>query len=66
MVLAIPHHLNFHQFDQIKVAHDQILRTFIKSMEIKVALDQILRTFIKSVEIKVARYQIGGNLGGGE
>ncbi len=66
MVLTIPRHLNFHQFDQIKVAHDQILHTFIKSMKIKVARDQILHTFIKSVEIKVARYQIGGNLGGVE
>ncbi len=45
---------------------DQILCTFIKSMEIKVARDQILRTFIKSVEIKVAPYHIGGNLGGME
>ncbi len=51
MVLTVPRHLNFHQFDQIKVAHDQILRIFIKSMEIKVARDQILRTF-----------KIGGNL----
>ncbi len=48
------------------MAHDQILRTFIKSMEIKVARDQNLRTFIKSVENKVARDQIGGNLGGVE
>jgi hypothetical protein len=48
------------------VAHDQILRSFIKLVEIKVALDQILRTFIKSVENKVAHDQIGGNLGGVE
>jgi hypothetical protein len=48
------------------VALDQILRTFIKSVEIKVALDQILRTFIKSVENKVVRDQIGGNSGGVE
>ncbi len=48
------------------MALDQILRTFIKSVEIKVALDQILRTFIKSVENKVVRDQIGGNSGGVE
>ncbi len=41
MVLTIPRHLNFHQFDQIKLALDQVLRTFIKSVEIKVSPDQI-------------------------
>jgi hypothetical protein len=41
MVLTIPRHLNFHHFDQIKVAHDQILSTFIKSVEINVARYQI-------------------------
>ncbi len=41
VVLTVPRHLNFHQFDQIKVALDQILRTFIKSVENKVARDQI-------------------------
>ncbi len=46
------------------MARDQILRTFIKSMEIKVVHDQILRTFIKSIENKVAHDQISGNLGG--
>ncbi len=41
MVLTIPRHATlFHQFYQIKVALDQILRTFIKSVEIKVARDQ--------------------------
>jgi hypothetical protein len=37
MALTIPRHLNFHRFDQIKVAHYQLLQTFIKSVEIKVA-----------------------------
>jgi hypothetical protein len=41
VVLTIPCHLNFHQCDQIKVALDQILCTFIKSVEIKVARYQI-------------------------
>ncbi len=41
VVLTIPRHLHFHQFDQIKVALDQILRTFLKSVEIKVAHYQI-------------------------
>jgi hypothetical protein len=41
VVLTIPRYLNFQQFDQIKVALDQILRTFIKSVEIKVSPDQI-------------------------
>jgi hypothetical protein len=37
VVLTIPCHLNFHRFDQIKVARDKILRTLIESVEIKVA-----------------------------
>ena len=37
VVLTIPRHLNFHRFDQIKVAHDKILRISIESVEIKVA-----------------------------
>jgi hypothetical protein len=41
VVLTVPRHLNFHQFDQIKVALYQILHTFIKSVEIKVGHDQI-------------------------
>ena len=41
VVLTIPRHLNFHRFDQIKVARDKILRTFIESVEIKVAHYQI-------------------------
>jgi hypothetical protein len=41
VALTVPRHLNFHRFDQIKVAHYQILRTFIKSVEIKVARYQI-------------------------
>ncbi len=41
VVLTIPRHLNFHRFDQIKVAHDKILRTFIESVEIKVTHYQI-------------------------
>jgi hypothetical protein len=41
VALTIPHHLNFHQFDQIKVVHYQILQTFIKWVEIKVARYQI-------------------------
>jgi hypothetical protein len=41
MVLTIPRHLNFHQFDQIKVARDKILRTFIESEEIQVTRYQI-------------------------
>ncbi len=41
VVLTIPHHLNFHRFDQIKVAHDKILRTFIETVEIKVVRYQI-------------------------
>ena len=41
MVLTIPRHLNFHRFDQIKVARDKILRTFIESVEIKVTRYQI-------------------------
>jgi hypothetical protein len=41
MALTVPRHLNFHRFDQIKVAHYQILQTFIKSVEIKVAHYQI-------------------------
>ncbi len=75
MVLNIPRHLNFHQFDQIKVAHYQILWTFIKSVEIKVARYQAQKEYWYRknigfdkilVEIKVAIYQIGGNLGGME
>jgi hypothetical protein len=41
VALTVPRHLNFHRFDQIKVVHYQILRTFIKSVEIKVARYQI-------------------------
>jgi hypothetical protein len=41
VALTVPRHLNFHRFDQIKVAHFQILQTFIKSVEIKVARYQI-------------------------
>ncbi len=41
VALTVPHHLNFHRLDQIKVAHYQILQTFIKSVEIKVAGYQI-------------------------
>jgi hypothetical protein len=41
VVLIIPCHQNFHRFDQIKVARDKILRTFIESVEIKVAHYQI-------------------------
>jgi hypothetical protein len=41
VVLTIPRLLNFDQFDQNKVAHDEILRTFIESVEIKVAPYQI-------------------------
>ncbi len=41
VVLTIPRHLNFHRFDQIKVARDKILRTFIEPVEIKVARYQI-------------------------
>jgi hypothetical protein len=41
VVLTIPRHLNFHRFDQIKVALDKILRTFIVSVEIKVTHYQI-------------------------
>ncbi len=72
MALSVPRHLNFHQFDQIKVAHYQILQTFIKSVEIKVARYQAQKEYWNCknigfdkilVEIKVARYQIGGNLG---
>jgi hypothetical protein len=41
VVLTIPRHLNFHRFDQINVARDKILRTFIESEEIKVTRYQI-------------------------
>jgi hypothetical protein len=41
VVLTIPRHLNFHRFDQIKVARDKILHTFIESVEIQVARYQI-------------------------
>ncbi len=41
MVLTVPRHLNFHRFDQIKVARDKILRTFIELEEIKVTCYQI-------------------------
>jgi hypothetical protein len=41
VALTIPSHLNFHRFDQIKVARDKILRTFIKLLEIKVSRYQI-------------------------
>jgi hypothetical protein len=41
VALTIPRHLNFHRFDQIKVACDKFLRTFIESVEIKVARYQI-------------------------
>jgi hypothetical protein len=41
VALTIPRHPNFHRFDQIKVARDKILRTFIKSLEIKVSRYQI-------------------------
>jgi hypothetical protein len=41
VVFTIPCNLNFHWFDQVKVASDKILRTFIESVEIKVARYQI-------------------------
>jgi hypothetical protein len=41
VALTFPRHLNFHLFDQIKVANYQILQTFIKSVEIKVVRYQI-------------------------
>ena len=41
VVLTIPRHLNFHRFDQIKVARDKILRSFIETVEIKVVRYQI-------------------------
>jgi hypothetical protein len=41
VVLIIPRHLYFHRFDQIKVACDKFLRTFIESVEIKVTRYQI-------------------------
>jgi hypothetical protein len=41
VALTVPRHLNFHVLDKIKVAHYQILRTFIKSVELKVARYQI-------------------------
>ena len=41
VVLTIPRHLNFQRFDQIKVARNKILRTFIESVEIMVARYQI-------------------------
>ena len=67
VALTIPRHLNFHRFDQIKVACDKILPTFIESVEIKVARYQIGGNLSGVVQQapRNSRHLLLGGMGGG-